>query len=138
MNECFKCQVIKPFTDFYIHKQTSSGYLGKCKECTKSDAITNRKANLEYYREYDRIRGNRHKAGYIKEYRDKSPRKYKAHTIVGNAIRDKKLFRESCEICANPETHGHHDDYSKPLNVRWLCAAHHKQWHDNNGEGLNP
>jgi hypothetical protein len=29
------------------------------------------------------------------------------------------------------------DDYLKPLSVRWLCTAHHAQWHDENGEGVN-
>lgn len=26
----------------------------------------------------------------------------------------------------------HHDDYSKPFNVRWLCPQHHREWHKNN------
>jgi len=42
-------------------------------------------------------------------------------------------------VCGSSEyIHAHHDDYDKPLDVRWLCAAHHKQWHDENGEAKNP
>ena len=42
-----------------------------------------------------------------------------------------------CEICGKEKTHAHHDDYDKPLNVRWLCAEHHRQWHAKYGEALN-
>ena len=58
--------------------------------------------------------------------------------MVNYAIRSKKLFKEPCEVCGTDKNiHAHHDDYLKPLNVRWLCAVHHKQWHDKNGEALN-
>lgn len=42
-----------------------------------------------------------------------------------------------CEICNSVKVVAHHDDYLKPLEVRWMCQAHHKQWHVKNGEGLN-
>lgn len=115
------------------------GYLGKCKECTKYSVKKNRKDNIEYYRKYDRDRGNRQGYGYIKEYREKYPNKYKAHTMVNNAIRAGKLFNQCCEICGKKEiVHAHHDDYLKPLNVRWFCVPHHHEWHTRNGEGKNP
>ncbi len=42
---------------------------------------------------------------------------------------------EQCQSTAYVE--GHHDDYSKPLDVRWLCKSCHRLWHVKNGEGKN-
>ena len=139
MKKCFKCGLEKPLTDFYKHKAMGDGYLGKCKDCTRNDSITHRNKNLEKIREYDRGRGNRQPPEYVKEYRAKYPAKYAAHTMIGNALCNLKLFKEPCEVCGTDTAiHAHHDDYAKPLNVRWLCSAHHSQWHAENGEALNP
>ena len=139
MKKCFKCGEVKDLSLFYRHKQMADGHLNKCKECTKTDATNHRNNNIEKIREYDRGRGNRLPDGYMDEYKKKYPAKYKAHTMVGNAIKSGKLFIMPCEICGSENNvHAHHDDYAKPLNVRWLCAAHHKQWHRDNGEALNP
>lgn len=136
--KCFKCLEVKPLSDYYKHKQMGDGHLNKCKSCTKNDVTKNRDKNIEKYRAYDRDRGNRQSSGYLKDYREKFPNKYRAHSLVNNAIRDDKLIKEDCEICSTDlDVHAHHDDYLKPLKVRWLCAAHHSQWHRDNGEGLN-
>ena len=138
MKECFKCGETKPLSDFYKHKRMADGHVNKCKECNKRDVRKNRAGKAEYYRSYDRARGNRQSIHHTPEYRKKYPNRYKAHSIVGNSIRAKKLFREPCEVCGDfDKIHAHHDDYLKPLNVRWLCAAHHSQWHKENGEGKN-
>ena len=115
------------------------GHLGKCRECTKQDATDNRNANIERVRAYDRKRGNRQGAGYLKSHRAKYPKQTKAHVLVGNAIRDGRLERGvECNTCKSTEKlHSHHDDYDKPLDLRWLCAACHRQWHRDNGEALN-
>jgi hypothetical protein len=52
-----------------------------------------------------------------------------ARRKVHMAIKSGKLSRLSCEVCGNPKTHAHHDDYSKPLAVRWLCTKHHGLTH---------
>lgn len=139
MKICFKCKQSKPLHDFYKHSEMSDGYLNKCKECTKKDSYNRRhkSESREKILAYDRARGNRQKPEYLKEYREKYPKKYKAHNLVNNAIRKKYLIAEPCEICGNENTHGHHDDYDKPLNVRWLCPEHHKEWHAKHGEALN-
>ena len=135
---CFKCGCEKTISEFYRHSQMKDGYLNKCKECTKADSTKHRWDNIEKIRKYDRERGSRQTQEYIKEYRHKYPKKVKATTMVNNAIRNGKLFKEQCDVCGTTENvEAHHEDYAKPLNVRWLCSAHHKQWHRDNGEGKN-
>jgi len=138
MKKCFKCKEEKPLADFYPHKQMKDGHLNKCRDCAKADSNKHRSENLEKIREYDRGRGNRQTTGYQAEYKQRYPNKYKAQNMVSNAIRDSKLFKKPCEVCSTEACiHAHHDDYLQPLNIRWLCAAHHQQWHAKNGEGLN-
>ena len=139
MKKCFKCGEVKNLSDFYKHKAMSDGHLNKCKECTKEDVKERRRTNPKV-QEYDRLRGNRQDPDYLKQYREKYPNKYKAHNLVNNGIRDGKISsKNSCEECFSEFSfEAHHDDYSKPLDVRWLCALCHKRWHSENGEGLNP
>ncbi len=132
MKECSQCGECRPLSEYYSRSN-------KCKPCYRANVKKNRESNKEYYRQYDRERGNRQEPGYLKDYRDRFPNKYKAHNLVNNSIRDGKLHAEPCEICgSNERVHAHHDDYLKPLNVRWLCAVHHHQWHAAHGEASNP
>jgi len=137
--KCFKCNNSKPLPEFYKHPQMADGHVNKCKECNKKDVISNRRKNSEYYKAYDRKRGNRQPPGYLKEYRKRFPKKYKAHSLVSNAVRDGRLEKPNvCEACNQiTRVEAHHDDYDKPLEVRWLCSGCHKIWHAENGEGKN-
>lgn len=136
---CFKCGERKPLTGFYKHSGMRDGHVNKCKECNRQDVRSNRKTKIEYYRAYDRKRGNRQDSEYRKRYISDNPIKYGARTMVGNAVRDGRLDKaRNCECCGEAtRLHGHHDDYAKPLSVRWLCSACHFEWHAENGQGLN-
>lgn len=71
--------------------------------------------------------------------RQREPQKHYAQDISKKAIRDGILVPGKCEVggrCLGV-IQGHHDDYLKPMSVRWMCRRHHQQWHTQNGPGLN-
>lgn len=70
-------------------------------------------------------------------YSERFPQKTRARREVARAKRRGILKQQPCEKCGATKTHAHHDDYAKPLDVRWLCALHHKEWHAQNGQGAN-
>lgn len=133
---CFKCGKKKDLDLFYKHNQMGDGHLNKCIECTKKDVFIHRNNNLEKIRLYDRIRHARpenvkRKALSTKKFRKRFPDKYKAHSVLGGAIRNKSIIRPKyCSICyLKKKVEDHHDDYSKPLDVVWMCSACHSQLH---------
>lgn len=67
-------------------------------------------------------------------YRGGSRKQNRARALVGLAVERGLLLRPSaCESCgAEVSLEGHHDDYSKPLTVRWLCKSCHFEWHKHN------
>lgn len=139
--KCFKCGITKVISEFYVHKMMLDGHLNKCKECTKLDVKTAYYLDHEKSKERERkrVRNYTAKAEYGKRYKETFPMKRKAQYLVSNAIRDGRMSKgKECEICeAKERIHAHHNDYAKPLDVRWLCCTCHFKWHKENGEGLN-
>lgn len=124
MRTCSTCGETKSPDCFYSNR----GKLDSaCKECRKAKVRAYRAANLEKVRAYDLARANQperraRRAAYI----DRHPMKVKARTAVSNAIRDGRLVRGPCTRCGTTKNvHGHHHDYSKPLDVTWLCKDCH-------------
>lgn len=130
---CFKCGVTKELTEFYAHKQMKDGHLNKCKECAKRDVKENYEGNREHYTKYERQRCQRKERKeavlvYQRRKRERSPEKDRARQQVRRAIKAGKLIRLPCEICGSThQIEAHHNDYSRPLNVRWLCFKHHRE-----------
>src|SRR6476646_7005097 len=58
-----------------------------------------------------------------------NPEKRRTHKRVESAIKAGRLQRNNCERCGSSQVHAHHDDYSKPLEVMWLCNIHHRERH---------
>ena len=132
---CFKCKKEKPLCDFYKHSRMADGHLNKCKECTKADVLINRWKNIDRIRKYDRERGKlphriaRKTKNLIKE-RKEFPEKTKARAVVARAKKKGIIKQEPCKICgAIGRIEAHHPDYSKPLDVVWLCSVHHHAVH---------
>lgn len=89
-----------------------------------------------------------------KEYRDRNREEYRAkcknglekfldkvgkeeylkqkrasHSPLNNLIKSGKVIKEECYFCGENKTEGHHHDYSKPLDVTWLCKRCHGKLH---------
>jgi hypothetical protein len=54
----------------------------------------------------------------------------KARSQARHAARMGRIIKTDCEVCGVSPVEGHHTDYSKPLEVRWLCIPHHQAQHD--------
>jgi hypothetical protein len=139
MKICVSCNIRKSKIDFYDADK-------KCKECRKALVKKYRAKNLEKIREYDQSRANLpHRVAAREAYKktergiergnfgkyawiDRNREKRDAHIIVGNALRHGKLIRQPC-ACGNPKSEAHHEDYSKPLEVVWLCRRCHIDLH---------
>lgn len=148
---CKGCGLEKDPSLFYVSNKSY------CKDCIKTRSRKNRVENLERYTEYEKQRAQLHHrvqarkeyqksdAGKVaaskakKKYIESNPKKRSVHITTGNAIRDGKLTKGDCEVCGTSSNIvAHHCDYNKPLDVMWLCAQHHSDWHAEHGEALNP
>lgn len=142
MKRCNTCEKELSSESFYPRS-------AKCKECAKAAARANRLAKLEYYREYDRLRGRtedrkkkvreRQKDGVGKENHLAATREWaksnklkrQCQWAVYNAVRDGRLMKQPCFVCGNEDVEAHHPyyDLEHPLDVVWLCVDHHKECH---------
>jgi hypothetical protein len=118
---CIHCKIEKPFSDFAVRTNRKVGVYGHCRECDAKKSKLGYEKHKEKRREA--IRGKR------KVVKLKSPEKVAARDKVSNAVRDGRLFKKPCEVCSKKKVEAHHPDYSKPLDVKWLCTKHHKELH---------
>lgn len=153
---CRKCGAEKQHTDFY-NTDTS------CKECRKERVRQNRKEKADYYRDYDAMRfqrdpwrraanssraatpaGRERAKGYNKKWRENNSDKRAAHILLRSAVKRGDLIRpDKCTSCGSPPygkkgLHAHHWDYSKPLDVLWLCPKCHFEEHKRIGTKFGP
>jgi hypothetical protein len=104
----------------------------------------NRQRRLRYAqegpqaRERARVRSaekrQRNPAAVARSEARRDPVRLRAKQLVRNAIRRGDLTRKPCEVCGD-RAQAHHDDYSKPLVVRWLCTVHHGYEHRKEANG---
>lgn len=139
MNNCKRCG--NTTNEFYDSNKSW------CKECIKSRARQSRIDRLDAVKEYERVRGRTRKrkakvrayaktekgkaarARASKAWRQRNKLKVAAHSAVARALSSGLLIRQPCEVCGATPAEAHHDDYTKPLDVRWLCDEHHKHHH---------
>lgn len=115
-------------------RSCTCGACAKCKradymrEWYRSKSLEERRAMREQ-RDPERVREADRRRYHEQQKNDPDAMKRRqAVSLVNNAIRDGRLQRQPCEVCGDP-AQAHHDDYSKPLDVRWLCTTHHANHH---------
>jgi hypothetical protein len=85
----------------------------------------------EWIREYTaRPEVRKQKAANMAKYRatPEYKQRFFARAQVKNAIKSGLLIKHPCEVCGDV-AQAHHDNYDKPLDVRWLCLDHHREFH---------
>ena len=144
MRTCKTCGIPKELDQFPAYVvRGKRGYRRECKTCWNkkwSPIVTEH--NKRYY--HENISGMRdsqkartakqHRASWLKHaernqaYAHRHPEREAAKVQVKIAVRSGRLKRQLCVKCG-AKAQCHHDDYSKPLDVMWLCPFHHGERH---------
>lgn len=141
---CPRCGEEKAINDFGKQAKSRDGLYPYCKECKKEENKKYRQTNaefikqakrrsywrnVEYYRKYFREYQSGNFREYWKSYMKKHHELGCAHSKVALAVKKGLIKKSPCEECGKEDAEAHHDDYSKPLEVRWLCHKCHMEWH---------
>jgi hypothetical protein len=70
------------------------------------------------------------------KYISLNPEKHLAHYTLQNAVQSGRVVRPDTCRCGNPNPEGHHEDYSRPLMVSWLCSKCHHELHKSRRGGV--
>lgn len=63
------------------------------------------------------------------EWRRRNPLARWSHVAVASALKRNLIEKKPCEVCGEVKVDAHHDDHSRPLQIRWMCRLHHRQHH---------
>lgn len=134
--KCGRCLSFLPYSEFYKNSRTMLGIKSECKSChTKINILSRdidkaRLSNSLYMARArssnpDKFRCRDREFGEKRRLRDHE--KINARKLLNMAVKRGDITRpDACESCCNVgRITGHHDDYSKPLSVRWLCYKCH-------------
>ena len=138
MKTCFKCGTSKPIDEFYGHSRMADGHLGKCKDCTKADVIRHRRECPDIVRAGDARKTKRRYAANKKQAMERQRIRRAANRLQGKAYNSVRRaitsgvisIPDNCSRChSSARLCAHHEDYSKPLDVTWLCCSCHMRVH---------
>lgn len=143
MIKCPDCNEEKPESAFGRNARRENGLMLYCRTCTAVRAAAYRvKTGLKKpvgwtrktgdMQEYRRAWNDAHPGyGVVSKRRWllKNPERAAAKEKTWTAIRYGKLKKLPCAECGNADVQAHHPDYSKPLEVVWLCVDHHHEIH---------
>lgn len=127
---CFKCNTTKPVDLFYNSTIKKGGVTGECKSCViERVKVANSKAHRQTWFTSEQFK--KENCEQFKKYVAKYPERHNIRQQTNRAINSGKLIRPDYCVECNFEVfvEAHHDDYNKPLSIRWLCKKCHGLWH---------
>jgi hypothetical protein len=121
IKQCGGCRQHKSLAEFTKEKSRPDGLCSICKDCIKVRRAG--RVPSESTKEKARLRAQRRAAEL---------NKVQAKHKVQAAVRSGRLT--PWPMCSVPEcnvskTEAHHPDYTRPLDVVWLCRSHHRLAH---------
>lgn len=137
---CTKCGVVQPASAFNRDRSRKDGLCCWCQTCGRAQSLkywyrnheTLLAKRIEGRDDGDRARGREEAA----RQQQCNPDKVRARQMFGNAVKRGRIQRQPCEKCGVPNAQGHHEDYSKPYDVRWMCRRCHAIEHRQSAIGL--
>lgn len=145
MKRCIKCELEKKEEEFnkWYKKSGRSGYRTNCRDCEHLVNKEFREKNKDELKVKRRKRTGAQPKRYCTNpirqklnenvYRSqkKYPEKRAARTFLNSYIKMGKIVKpDCCEMCLKKiRVEGHHEDYSKPLDVKWVCKRCHTDIH---------
>lgn len=66
------------------------------------------------------------------ELSDEQRLKANVRAILKYYVKMGVIEKKPCQVCGAFDSQAHHEDYSKPLEVIWLCRRHHLETHGHN------
>jgi hypothetical protein len=113
---CTSCERELPLeTEFHRDSNGRDGRKSICRQCAS--------ARTSQWKRENRERANAGTAAYKRRHKER----VNARNAVAVAVMRADLTRQPCEVCGEPETEAHHEDYARRLDVQWLCHEHHRQ-----------
>jgi hypothetical protein len=131
MKTCTKCHIEKEVSDFYFRNGSPRSH---CKKCECEYANNWNKNNPKEYskklRMWKRDNPTRHQEQMIrasKKHNEVHRDRYLARRTLNNAKARGEITESPCG-CGEVKVEAHHHDYSKPLDVIWMCKKCHKEF----------
>lgn len=128
---CSTCEYSKDVSHFYWNKRFEKYYYS-CIECHRKNVKeykTKKGADIMKWSKTEKGKTSINEAR--KRSYAKFPEKWDARAKLRYAVKMGRLSKPIvCDTCEeNKVLQGHHEDYSKPLDVMWLCSKCHADRH---------
>ena len=135
MKQCRACGEMKTIDEFYKRPDTADRHFFECKPCLLLERRSRRRVS-DVQQELDRKhnadpRQKERARAKARRYALEHPERIRAYGKLQRGVVSLRVARpSSCPICGSTSRIvGHHADYSKPLDVTWMCSRCHARMH---------